>query len=225
MRKFRRALWGMVFVAAAVIIALNSFNVIDFDVFFDGWWTLFIIIPCFVGIFEKANRLGNLIGMTFGVCLLLSAQDVIEFAIFWKLLIPISIAYVGFKMIFSSFRKEKKKKIHYHINNDSREMQRSVAVLCGTEVDFSNTVFKGAKLVTCFGGIDCDLRNAIIEKDSIIKVTVLFGGIDIKVPDNVNVVNNTSCVFGGTDVMKNNPCAEHTIYIEGFCMFGGIDIN
>ena len=72
-------------------------------------------------------------------------------------------------MIFSSFIKAKKKKIHYHINNDSREMQRSVAVFCGTEVDFSNTVFKGANLVTCFGGIDCDLRNAIIEEGNIRK--------------------------------------------------------
>ena len=225
MRKFRRAIWGIVLIVAAIIIALNSFDIIDFDVFFDGWWTLFIIIPCFVGIFEKGNRLGNLIGLAFGVCLLLSAQDVIEFAIFWKLLIPISIAYVGFKMIFSSFIKAKKKKIHYHINNDSREMQRSVAVFCGTEVDFSNTVFKGANLVTCFGGIDCDLRNAIIEKDCNIKVVVLFGGIEIQVPDNVNVVSNIPCVFGGTDVMKNNPGAEHTIYIDGFCAFGGVDVK
>ena len=58
-----------------------------------------------------------------------------------------------------------------------------------------------------------------------INVTVAFGGVEIKVPDNVQVVNNIPCIFGGTDVMKNNPGAEHTIYIDGFCAFGGIDIK
>ncbi len=226
MKNFRRAIWGIVLIAAAVAIALNSFDIIDFDVFFDGWWTLFIIIPCFVGLFEKGDRWGNAIGLLLGVCLLLSAQDVVGFNIFWKLLIPILIAYVGLKMIFSSFGKGKKERIiSCNIKADGKEINRSVAVFCGTDLDYSNTVFKGANLVACFGGIDCDLRNAIIESDCAIKVTVAFGGIEIMVPDNVNVVSNIPCVFGGTDVMKNNPNAEHTIYIDGFCAFGGVDIK
>ena len=225
MKKMRRIIWGLVLVAVAVIIALNSFGLIDFDIFFDGWWTLFIIIPCFVGLFEKGNRFGSLIGLALGVCLLLSAQEIIEFAIFWKLLIPISIVYIGFKMIFSSFRKSKNKKIYYTASTDPSEMHRSVAVFCGTEVDFSNTVFNGAHLIVCFGGMDCDLRKAIIDKDTVIKVFCLFGGFDITVPDNVKVVNNLTCAFGGIDTPNNNENAEHTIYIEGFCAFGGIDVE
>ena len=31
MKNFKRAIWGIILVAAAVIIALNSFDVIDFD--------------------------------------------------------------------------------------------------------------------------------------------------------------------------------------------------
>lgn len=225
MRSLKRAIWGVVLITAAVAIALNSFDVIDFDVFFDGWWTLFIIIPCFVGLFEKGDRWGNAIGLLLGVCLLLSAQDVVGFDVFWKLLIPISIAYAGFKMVFSSFGKNKKSSRTCEIKADGKEINRSVAVFCGTELDYSNTVFKGAKLVACFGGIDCDLRNAIIEEDCTINVTVAFGGVEIKVPDNVQVVNNIPCIFGGTDVMKNNPGAEHTIYIDGFCAFGGVDVK
>jgi hypothetical protein len=45
------------------------------------------------------------------------------------------------------------------------------------------------------------------------------------VPDNVKVVNNTTCVFGGVDVKKSNSNAVHTLYIDGLCMFGGVDIK
>lgn len=225
MKNLKRAIWGIILVAAAVIIALNSFDVIDFDIFFDGWWTLFIIIPCFVGLFEKGDRVGNAFGLLLGVCLLLAAQDIVDFDIFWKLLIPMIIAYVGIKMVFSSFKNKREHLNTCKIKADGKEINRGVAVFCGTEMDYSNTVFNGANLVACFGGVDCDLRNAIIENDCTIKVTVAFGGIDIMVPDNVNVVNNIPCVFGGTDVKNSNSNAEHTIYIDGFCAFGGIDVK
>lgn len=225
MKNVRRIIWGIILVAAAVIIALNSFELIDFDIFFDGWWTLFIIVPCFVGLFDKGDKLGNLFGIALGVCLLLSAQEIIEFAIFWKLLIPILIAYAGLKLIFSSFTKRKTERILNKIKMEGRGLQRGVAVFCGSELDFSNAVFEGADLTACFGGIDCDLSKAIIDRNAVIKVCCVFGGIEIIVPDNVKVVTNTACVFGGIEVQKNNSSAEHTIYVEGFCAFGGVDVK
>ena len=90
-------------------------------------------------------------------------------------------------------------------------------------MNFDGAVFEGAELITVFGGIDCDLRGAIIEKDCVIKVVCVFGGVDLLIPDNVNVVSNIPTFFGGTDVLKKNHCAEHTIYIDGVCLFGGVD--
>ena len=224
MKNLRRMLWGLVFLAAAVIIALNSFDIIDFDLFFDGWWTLFIIIPSFVGLIEKRDKSGSIFGLLLGIFLLLCAQDVFSFEIFGKLLLPGIIAYIGIKMIFSSSRKNKAAKIVHEIKVDGKDLHRGVAVFSGADMNFDGVAFDGADLTACFGGIDCDLRGAIIDKDGVIKVCCVFGGIDIKVPDNVKIVNNTTCVFGGVEVVKSNSSAEHTIYIEGICMFGGIDI-
>lgn len=225
MKKFRKTIWGIILVIAAVVLALNSLEIIDFDIFFDGWWTLFIIVPCFVGIFQKGDRLGSLIGLALGVCLLLSAQNIMEFEIFWKLLIPILIAYAGLKMIFSSFKRNKTERIIKKIKTSGKNTQNGVAVFCGSELNFDNVVFEGVNLCAVFGGIDCDLRNAIIGKDVVINVSCAFGGVDILIPDNVNVVNNIPCVFGGVDEAKRSQSAEHTIYIDGFCAFGGIDVK
>ena len=45
MQKLNRILWGVVLVAVGVVFALNALNIVDINIFFDGWWTLFIIIP------------------------------------------------------------------------------------------------------------------------------------------------------------------------------------
>lgn len=225
MKNLRRTIWGLIFIAAAIVIALNSFNVIDFDIFFDGWWTLFIIVPSFVGIIQDRNKWGAVFGLCIGILLLLSAQEIISWDMVWKISFPLIIAIIGIKMIISSFRKDKTDRIIKEIKHNTKDAQNGAAVFSGTELDFDNVVFEGANLSAVFGGIDCDLRNAIIEKDCVINVSCVFGGVDILVPDNVKVVANTTSIFGGIDVMKNNHSGEHTIYIDGACIFGGIDVK
>lgn len=45
MKKLNSILWGAALIALGVIWVLNSINVININLFFDGWWTLFIIVP------------------------------------------------------------------------------------------------------------------------------------------------------------------------------------
>ena len=61
MKKAGSVLWGIVLIAAGVIWALNEFNVTSINVFFDGWWTLFIIVPCAIGLFTEREKTGNII--------------------------------------------------------------------------------------------------------------------------------------------------------------------
>ena len=86
-------------------------------------------------------------------------------------------------------------------------------------------LFEGAELTALFGGVECNLKNAVIEKDCVIRASAIFGGIDILVPDYVNVKVNSNCLFGGI----SNETAFHpnapTIYITGTCMFGGMEIK
>jgi predicted membrane protein len=225
MKNLRRIIWGIIFVAAAVVIALNSFGIINFDIFFDGWWTLFIIVPSFAGLIENKNKMSSLSGLGIGILLLLCYQNILNWDIIWKIALPIIIGVIGIKMIVSSFRKEKTSRIVNNIKIEGRDMQSGFAVFSGTELNFDDVVFDGAELTAVFGGVECNLTKAIIDRDCVIKVTCAFGGIDIKVPDNVKVVNNVACIFGGVDVDKSNNNAPYTLYIEGVCTFGGVDVE
>ena len=86
MKNLRRAIWGLIFVAAAVVIALNSFDIIDFNIFFEGWWTLFIIVPSFAGLITDRDKSGPIFGLCLGIFLFLCARDILDFDMIWKLI-------------------------------------------------------------------------------------------------------------------------------------------
>ena len=76
------------------------FGIININMFFDGWWTLFIIVPTFIGLFKEKEKTGNLIGLIIGIALLLGCQKVLDFDIIWKLVLPVILVVVGISIIF-----------------------------------------------------------------------------------------------------------------------------
>lgn len=100
MNKISNILWGLVLIAIGVIFGLNTMGIADINIFFDGWWTLFIIIPCLLGLFKGNEKLGNIIGIFFGILLLLGCRDIIDFNLIWKLVLPIVLILIGLSSIF-----------------------------------------------------------------------------------------------------------------------------
>ena len=70
------------------------------------------------------------------------------------------------------------------------------------------------------------MREAKIKEDVVINASSVFGGIDIIVPDDVNIKIKSNSIFGGVDnKKKNNEDKKHTIYVNASCLFGGVDIK
>lgn len=227
MKKMSKILWGVVLILVGGIFALNAFGITDIQIFFDGWWTLFIIVPCFIGLFDEREKTGNVIGLMIGAFLLLCCQDVLGFDMLWKLAIPAIIVIIGLKLILTAVFGDKAAKMLASSRQDGNNVKNGCATFSGQDMVFDGEVFEGAELTAVFGGIKCDLRNAIIEKDCAISASAIFGGIDILVPDNVNVKISSNSVFGGVSNKKHRPTVEGavTLYINATGMFGGVDIK
>ena len=226
MKKYSNVLWGIVLVAAGILFALKALGLADFNIFFDGWWTLFIIVPCAIGLFTSHEKTGNIIGILIGVFLLLCCRDVLSFDILWKLMVPAIIIIIGLKLIIGGIFSNKANEVISDMKASGANPKTGCATFSSCNMNFDGEVFDGAELTATFGGVKCDLRNAIIEKDCAIKVSAIFGGIDIYVPDDVNIKVNSNSIFGGiSNKKKSNKGAEVTIYIGGTCMFGGVDIK
>ncbi len=239
MKTVNRILWGIVLVGLGLVLALRAFDLITFDIFFDGWWTLFIIIPCGVGLFTSKDKTANIIGLGVGVLLLLSSQSIIAWDMVWKLIIPLIIVAIGIKLIFGTlFNKNIKAAEEAAKKASEKEKSKSEgkegykkeysATFSGQKLKYDGQSFNGAELNAIFGGIDIDLRGAIIDEDCVINACAVFGGIDIFVPDGINVVVNSTAIFGGIDTKKRaniHTVGAPTVYVNGTCMFGGIDIK
>lgn len=226
MKKSTGILWGVVLCAVGALFALNALNITNIDVFFDGWWTLFIIIPCAVGLFTEHEKLGNLIGLAIGVFLLLCCQDVLSFGMLWKLAVPIVLILIGLKMIFGGVFGDKTAKAIKQLQQQNTAPKSGTAVFGGQDMSFAGERFDGAQLNAVFGGVKCDLRGAVIEQDCVIDASAIFGGVDIFVPDTVNVKVHSTSLFGGV----SNPRRAFrdgavTVYVNATCMFGGVDIK
>lgn len=102
MKNMKNILWGLVLIAIGVIWGLNVLEITDITIFFDGWWTLFIIVPCILGLFTEEDKTGNLIGIGIGVLLLLACQGILEFEWLWKLFFPAIIVIWGVKLIWNN---------------------------------------------------------------------------------------------------------------------------
>ena len=226
MKKFENILWGIAFIVVGLILAGNAIGITNIDIFFDGWWTLFIIVPCFIGLFNDSDKTGNVIGLVIGGTLLLACQGLLNFEMVWKLVVPVALVIIGVSIIF-------KDSIHGKINSEISKInksQKDIPSYCATfseqNADFENEEFKGADFTAVFGGVKCDLRQAIINSDTVIKAESIFGGVEIYVPSNVKVKIKSTPIFGGvTDKSVHNQESEHTIYINSTCIFGGVDIK
>lgn len=226
MNKVSSLMWGLVLVALGVIFGLNALEITSIDVFFDGWWTLFIIVPCTIGLISDKDKTGNLIGLIVGVVLLLAVRDIISFEIVSKLALPIILVIVGLSIIFKNAITTKVSNKIKELNNN--DLFNYTATFSGENVKFPNKQFVGANINAIFGGVDVDLRDSIIEKEAVINSSAIFGGVDILVPQNVNVVVKSTSIFGGTDnKVKNNQNSEELpkLYINAFNLFGGVEVK
>ena len=225
MKNLSRILWGIVLIFIGVIWGLNRTGVADINIFFAGWWTLFIIVPSIISLFERgSNKTSSIIFLVIGILLLLAAQGVFEFEILWEILFPAIVILIGLSLIFGhkvDFNVKEKTKC---LNSDDTE---SIFAAFGEQnVSKSGEKFEKANLNAIFGAVKLDLREAKLEKETVIGAWAIFGGIEILVPEDCIVKVKATPVFGGvSNERKNNEDAKKTIYIEAYAIFGGLDIK
>lgn len=218
MKKISTVLVGIIFVIAGVIIGLNSFGITNINIFFDGWWTLFIIIPAINGLITDEEKMGSIIWLIIGIVLLFGCQNLISFDIIWKLTLPVILVFIGLSIMFNNNGKKDSK------NTSNNEY---CACFSGKTIKFDDKDFKGSEVNAIFGGITIDLSNAKIKDGAVIYATAIFGGVTILIPDDLKVEIKSTSVFGGvSDKTKNKEKKDKvTLYVNACSIFGGVDIK
>lgn len=225
MKKTSNLLWGTLFIIIGLIFGLNTLEITNINIFFDGWWTLFIIVPCFIGLFNEKEKTGNIIGLIIGICLLLASNNIIRFEIIWKLMFPSILVIIGLSLIFKDTINSKVKKEIKKLNKTNDK--EYYATFGAQTLNYDKEEFKGCDMNAVFGGITCELQEAIIKDNAVINASSIFGMITIKVPKDVKVKITSTPIFGGVSderEEKNND-SKKILYINATCLFGGVEIK
>lgn len=108
---------------------------------------------------------------------------------------------------------------------DSSEADTTFAIFGGMERAGGWRARRNISNLTMFGGSKFDFREATFASDVVtLNMFCAFGGVEVVVPEGVNVRNETVAIFGGSDVKNITPApGGPTVVLKGLVMFGGID--
>lgn len=253
-RNISPLLFGIVFILAGLGYLGAVFFDWDFSIFFDGWWTLFIIIPAFISMLANRPRAFNVAAFIVGVLLLLNQQDVINSKDFRLMIVAAVIFYIGILLIIHYFKTPKASTNTYtyttpqgasfqysHESNGQTEKENQKywsydnesypsynAILSGVDAKNTSTDFQGAKVSAILGGVDLDLRDVIITRDITIHATAIMGGIDILAPRNVRIALNKTDIMGGSACKAVSQPPDANVPLVTFVcttVMGGIEIK
>ncbi|MBP3371395.1 MAG: hypothetical protein J6L88_02590 [Clostridia bacterium] len=227
--------FGFALIAVAILLVGNSSGWWDFSLFFDGWWTLFLIVPGVIGLLNEGVNTGNTILIGVGVLLLLHEQELFAFS--WVWIVALILVVAGVSTILNALGLKKKphydppqSHVHHGATNasfDTQDMPAYNVLFSGLEVANTSQNLQGAKICAIFGGVDADFRQAVISHDITITCEAIFGGVEILLPSNVRVQVTGTPVFGGHEckfISSADPAAP-IVTIRCSAVFGGIDIK
>ena len=225
MKRTTNILIGIVLVLLGVILGLKALGIADINIFFKGWWTLFIIIPAIIGLLTEKDKTGDIIALVIGILLLLAARGAISFDLIWKAFLPAVLILIGLSIIFKDVLSNK---VREEMNTNGKLSDDAyAATFSGQKINLANEDFNGCNIDAIFGGVDLNIAEAKVKDGAIIKCCAIFGGITLIVPDNVTVKIVSSSIFGGVSDDRKTKTVDNkkTIYINATCMFGGVDIK
>ncbi|RJL22493.1 DUF1707 SHOCT-like domain-containing protein [Bailinhaonella thermotolerans] len=107
----------------------------------------------------------------------------------------------------------------------SAESDNLVAIFSGSVRKGRWRVRSRINATAIFGGVEVDMTDAVFEAPVIeVKVFAMFGGMEIRVPEGVEVRNRGVGIFGGFDIEDSGvhqPGAP-VVVIKGLALFGGV---
>ena len=87
--------------------------------------------------------------------------------------------------------------------------------------------FKGGAATAVMGGIDIDLRSAVMDQsEATLDVSSVMGGVKIRVPEDWKVVSQVSSIMGGFDDSTRHPeDPAHRLILKGTVLMGGLKVT
>lgn len=212
----KRIVLGLLLVVVgSLFLADNLGFPVEIPYFLFSWPAVFVVIGA-VNLLS-GNKRAAFIFFSLAIVFYLHYYRVIHLKEVW----PVIIILVGLSFIF------KGKQIIKKANESNEHLIDEMVIFGGTEKKFVSDNLQGGKITTVFGGSEIDMTEAGAQEGAVIEIFCMFGGVELRVPDDWQVNMNATAIFGGfTDDRKHiAKSTSVTVNINGFVIFGGGELK
>ena len=215
-------LMGLLIIVLGVLFTLQNVGVLDAREYLN-YWPVGLIAIGGLKLWGCRSGGGTFAGLLFigaGVWLLLESLEIVTISL-WELW-PVLLVFFGASMVWRG--------VHGRPEvggTDSNATVSALAVLAGINRGSNSRAFRGGDLTAVMGGCEVDLRQAAIDGEAIIDVFAMWGGIEIRVPEDWSVSGQVTPVLGGYEDKTRPPlgATAHRLVVRGFAIMGGIEIK
>ena len=222
-----RALFGLVIILVGVGLLLDYYDILAAESVWEFWPLLLML----AGLGKIARGVGTGDRFFGGIMLvvgtlILLANLIPDFYVPWGLLWPLGIIVVGLMVLTPALRRRGR------VTSINGAWIDQTALFGGGDMRVDSQSFRGGDLSATFGGMDIDLRKAQLDAEGAeIDLFVAFGGIDLRIPSDWEVIRRVTPIFGAVNDERKGSAATtpspggRRLILRGTVLFGGVDIK
>jgi predicted membrane protein len=212
-----RVVLGLAVMLAGLVLALDSLGLVEGGAIFRFWPLAVVAVGIVKWLSPAPQRMSALIWIVAGVALLLMTLGHMSFAGVWAILLFL----VGAKIAWKALRP-------MAAPTDPAAALDLLQFMGGTKTVVTTTDFKGGQATAVMGGVEIDLRHASMPEGraAVLDTFAFWGGIEIRVPDDWEVVSQGSAALGGfVNNARSQPGARRRIIVTGLAIMGGVEVK
>ena len=215
-------LMGLLVIAVGVLFTLDNLDLVDARHYIRFWPAGLIAIGA-LKLWQSRGGGGAFTALLLtlaGTWLLLESLAVVtvSFVDLW----PLLLVLFGASLVWHGMRGGRER-----AGMDDAATVSALAVLGGINRGSNSQAFRGGDLTAILGGCEIDLRQAAIDGEAVIDVFAMWGGIEIKVPEEWSVSGRVVPILGGYEDKTRPPrgATKDRLVVRGFAIMGGIEIK
>jgi predicted membrane protein len=221
-RSVPQLIMGLLVVFVGVMFTLDNLGVADAERYL-RYWPVAIIALGFAKVWQARDGRGGFGGVIFiiaGSWLLLNSLMLVHVEELWEFW-PLLLVLLGVSIVWRSLGGRTA------AGADSTATVSAVAVLGGVNRGNNSKAFRGGDLTAVMGGCEVDLRQAAIDGEAVIDVFAMWGGIELRVPEDWTVDSRITPLLGGVEDKTRPPqgATAHRLVLRGFAIMGGIEVK
>ncbi len=216
-------LTGSIFIFIGIVWILKNIGYLDVSL--KEWWPLILIAVGLLNILNQENIFSfpGWLLVLFGSIFLLTANNFIEWENILRLW-PAILIFIGLSLLFGNGKKKSKPED----KNEKDNYISGFAVFSGFNRKVTSKSFRGGNIFAIFGSSEMDLREAKLNPNGAdMEITAVFGGVELRLPEEWNVEVNSTAIFGGVENIYRSEDQEEekTVRISATAIFGGVKIK